>query len=147
MNIGKFVLNVVIAFIAYGALYQGGTMMIPDQMAATQAAMNPQEETMMTILAYHLAQTVAVVWLFGKAVGSGDLKAGAIFGLVIGFYLMATQAIWFTAVKDLPQDPRMVLAIMDLVVGALVGTLLAFLHGKGLGFAAADAEPEAVAAE
>jgi len=144
MNIGKFVLNVVVAFIAYGILYQGGTMMIADQMESAKAMMNPDEEIMVATLAYHFVQTVVVVWLFDKAVGSGDMKAGAVFGAMIGLYLMATQAIWFEAVKGLPQDPRAVMAVMDIVFGAIVGVVLAFMYSKGWGASggeeAADAE-------
>lgn len=139
MNIGKFILNVVVAFIAYGILYQGGMSMMADTFASAMERMRPEEEIMVPTLAYHFVQTVVVVWLFGKAVGSGDLKDGAVFGFMVGLYLMATQATWFIALKDFPQDARMIAGIMDLVFGAVIGVLLAFMWGKGLGFAAEEA--------
>lgn len=142
MNVGKFILNVVVAFIAYGILYQGGMSIMADSFASAKAMMRPDEEIMIPTLAYHLVQTAVVVWLFGKAVGSGDIKAGAVFGFMMGLYLMATQATWFTAIRDFPQDGRMVANLMDLVIGAIVGMLLAFMWGKGLGSGAAE---EAVA--
>jgi len=137
MNIGKFILNVIVAFVAYGALYTGGTMMFADQFAAAMEASNPES---IGVLVYHLVQTVVVVWLFNKAVGSGDMKAGAVFGTMIGLYLLASDAVWFSTVKDFPGDARMVLGVMHLVVGAIVGMLLAFMQGKGWGSSAIAAE-------
>ncbi|NVJ96980.1 MAG: hypothetical protein HWE25_02445 [Alphaproteobacteria bacterium] len=136
MNVGKFILNVVIAFIVYGALYMGGVSVFEAQFAAGQEMMNPEAET--PALAYHFVQTVVVVWLFGKAVGSADLKAGAIYGFMMGLYLMATQATWIISIKGFPQDGRFVSGVMDLAVGVIVGVLLAFLWGKGLGFGAPE---------
>jgi len=133
MSIGKFVLNVVVAFIAYGVLYTAGTMAFAGQFAAMQEVTNPES---MGVLAYHLVQTIVVVWLFNKAVGSGDMKAGAMFGAMIGLYLLASDAIWFESLKDFPGDARVVLGVMHLVVGAIVGVLLAFMQGKGWGSAA-----------
>lgn len=140
MNIGKFVLNVVIAYIAYAVLYMGIGMLFPDQMNAGQVAMRPPEEIMVPTLAYHFVQTVVVVWLFGKAVGSGDLMAGAMFGFMIGLYLMATDSVWFASLKDFPQDGRVVLSLMNIGIGAIVGVLLAFLHSKGMGATGAAEE-------
>jgi len=137
MNVGKFILNIVVAFVVYGALYMGGGALFEAQFAAGQDMMRADTET--TALAYHFVQTVVVVWLFGKAVGSGDLKAGALYGLMMGLYLMATQATWIIAIKEFPQDGRFVSGVMDLAVGVIVGVLLAFMWGKGLGFGTADA--------
>jgi len=135
MNVGKFVLNVVAAFVLYGALYAlVMPMVFPGAMESLMAATKPEEEVMIPELAYHLVQTIVVVWLFGKAVGSGDMKAGAMFGLMIGFYLMATDSIWFTVLKDFPAaDARFGLSIMNLVNSTIVGAFLAFMHGKGWG--------------
>lgn len=133
MNVGKFILNVIVAFIVYGILYQGGMTLMADSFAAAKALMRPDEEIMMSVMAYHLVQTVVVVWLFGKAVGSGDLKAGAMFGAMVGVYLMATQATWMTALQAFPQDGRLVGGLMDIVIGAVVGVVLAFMWGKGWG--------------
>ena len=135
MNMGKFVLNVVVAFFAYGALYQGGNMIFADAFDSYMAMdiFVPEEESLMTMLAYHLVQTVVVVWLFNKVVGSGDLKAGAMFGLMIGFYLMATDSVWMTGLKDFPTDTRLAADILNIANGAIVGAMLAFMHGKGWG--------------
>ncbi len=133
MSIGKFVLNVVVAFVAYGVLYTLGQMAFADQFSATVAATNPEG---LGALAYHGVQTIVVVWLFNKAVGSGDMKAGAMFGAMVGLYLLASDAVWFETLKDFPGDARMVLGVMHLVVGAIVGVLLAFMQGKGWGSAA-----------
>lgn len=140
MNIGKFVLNVVLAYVVYFVLYMGGGMMFMGAFEPGMAAMNPPEETMVATSAYHLVQTIVVVWLFDKAVGSGDLKAGAMFGFMVGLYLMATDSVWFTSVKDFPQDGRVVLSIMNVVNAAIVGAFLAFMHGKGMGSSSPAAE-------
>lgn len=133
MSIGKFVLNVVVAFVAYGVLYTVGTMIFADQYGAMMQATKPEETIALTTLAYHLVQTIVVVWLFDKAVGSGDMKAGALFGGMIGLYLLASDAIWYVSLIDFPQDARIVQGALHLVVGALVGVLLAFMTGKGWG--------------
>jgi len=142
MNIGKFILNVVVAFIVFGVLYTGGMALVPDKFEAANALMRPDEEIMMATMAYHLVQTIVIVWLFDKAVGSGDLKAGAMFGAMVGLYLMASNATWFIALKDFPQDSRMVLSGMNIVFGAIVGVLLAFMHGKGWGSSGGDEASE-----
>ncbi|WP_286830327.1 MULTISPECIES: hypothetical protein [Kordiimonas] len=139
MNVGKFILNIVVAFIAYGILYTAGEAIFADQFAAGMAMMHPQEAIMVPVLGYHLVQTIVVVWLFGKAVGSGDLKAGAMFGFMIGLYLLATDNNWFTMLKDFPQDARLPIDILHLVNGTIVGALLAFMWGKGWGAGSSDA--------
>lgn len=139
MNVGKFILNIVVAFIAYGILYSAGEAIFADKFATGMAMMNPQDTILVPVLGYHLVQTVVVVWLFGKAVGSGDLKAGAMFGFMIGLYLLASDNNWFTMLKDFPQDARLPLDMLHLVNGAIVGALLSFMWGKGMGFGAADA--------
>jgi len=133
MNIGKFILNVVVAFVVFGLLYTGGMAMMADSFESATALMRPDEEIMVSTLAYHFVQTIVIVWLFNKAVGSGDLKAGLIFGAMVGLYLMATNATWFIALKDFPQDSRAVLGVMNIVFGGIVGALLAFMQGKGWG--------------
>jgi len=133
MNIGKFVLNIVLAFIVYGVLYTVGGMVFAEAMMPGMAAMNPPEDIMVPTMAYHLVQTIVVVWLFDKAVGSGDIKAGAMFGFMIGLYLMATDSVWFVSLKDFPQDARVVLGVMNVVIGVIVGAFLAFMHSKGMG--------------
>jgi len=135
MSIGKFVLNVVVAYFAYGVLYTIGTMVFADQFGAMAVALKPEETILMPEMAYHLVQTIVVVWLFNKAVGSGDMKAGAMFGAMVGLYLLASDAIWYVSLADFPQDARMVQGALHLVVGALVGVVLAFMQGKGWGSA------------
>ena len=145
MNIGKFVLNVVVAFVVYGILYAVvGPMIFAEGSASMAAFLRPEAETQVATLSYHAVQTVVVVWLFVKAVGSGDLKAGAMFGLMIGLYLMATDSVWFASVNGIPTDARAPYAVLNLVNNVLVGVLLAFMQGKGWG--ASEGE-EAAAAE
>ncbi|WP_417455816.1 hypothetical protein [Kordiimonas sp.] len=137
MNVGKFILNIVVAYIVYGVLYTVGPMFIAaDAFTAAEAAMKPMEETGMAVMAYHLVQTVVVVWLFDKAVGSGDMKAAVVFGLMVGLYLVATDSVWYTMLKDFPQDTRMPIMGMHLVNNAIVAVVLAFMAGKGWGSSA-----------
>jgi hypothetical protein len=140
MNVGKFILNIIVAYIAYGILYTVGGMAFMDTFTAGQAMMNPPEAIFMETMGYHLVQTVVVVWLFQKAVGSGDMKAGAMFGFMVGLYLVATDNIWFASIKDFPQDARMSIDIMHLVIGPIIGVLLAFMAGKGWGSGATAEE-------
>jgi hypothetical protein len=139
MNMGKFVLNVVVAFVVYGILYGAvGPMLFSAGSASMAEFLRPEAETGMGVFAYHLVQTIVFVWLFGKAVGSGDLKAGAMFGLMVGFYLMATDSVWFASIAGMPADARMPYAVLNLVNNAIVGTMLAFMHGKGWGASGGD---------
>ena len=134
MNVGKFILNVVVAFILYGVLYTVEPMfLMPEAWVEAAAAMKPMEETMMGVMTYHLVQTIVVVWLFTKAVGTGDVKAGVIFGLMIGLYLVATDSIWYSSLASFPQATRMPLMVMHLLNGAIVGAVLALMAGKGWG--------------
>jgi len=133
MNIGKFVLNVIVAFVVFGLLYQGGTMIFADRFAASAPFTKPEETIMVQALGYHFVQTVVFVWLFDKAVGSADMKAGAMFGAMVGLYLLASDSNWFVMLKDFPGDARMPLAVLHLVNGAIVGVVLAFMHSKGWG--------------
>lgn len=141
MNIGKFVLNVVIAYFAYFVLYTIGAMYLFKDAYATMATMMyPQEQNMVQTMGYHLVQTIVVVWMFGKAVGSGDMKAGAMFGVMFGLYLMASDAIWFVNLLAFPSDARLPQTILHIVIGALIGMLLAFMESKGWGASSSPAE-------
>lgn len=132
MSIARFAGTTIAAFVAYMALYGGSVQLLfAEQFASMAAATVEPGENALAVMSYHLVQTIVVVWLFNKAVGSKDIKAGAVFGLMIGLYLMATDSIWFTNVKDFPQDARVVLSGLHLVVGAIVGVLLAKLYGLG----------------
>lgn len=134
MNVGKFILNVVVAFIVYGVLYSVEPMfLMPEAWTEAAAAMKPVEEIVMPTMAYHLVQTIVVVWLFTKAVGTDDMTAGIIFGLMIGLYLLATDSLWYTSLPNFPQATRMPLMAMHLVNGAAVGAVLAFMAGRGWG--------------
>lgn len=141
MSIMRFVGTTVAAFVAYGILYNVGiTVLFPAYFEAMAEATVDPGENMLATLSYHLVQTIVVVWLFDKAVGSTDMKAGALFGFMIGLYLMATDSIWFTNLKDFPQDGRFILSVAHLVIGATVGLLLAKLHGVGRGDSEAAGE-------
>jgi len=62
---------------------------------------------------------------------------------MIGFYLMATDSIWFTALRDFPaSDARMGLSTMNLMNSTIVGAFLAFMHGKGWGSSSAEASAD-----
>lgn len=140
MSIARFAGTTLAAFVAYMALYGGSVQLLfAEQFASMAAATVEPGENALAVMSYHLVQTIVVVWLFDKAVGSDDMKAGAIFGLMIGLYIMASDSIWFTNLKDFPQDARVVLSGMHLVIGAIVGVLLAKLHSVGRGGEAADA--------
>ena len=136
MSLVRFAGTTVAAFLAYGILYTIGEMLIAGDMASMAAHTVPPEQTLVATLAYHLVQTIVFVWLFDKAVGSTDIKDGAVFGAMIGLYLMASDSVWFTNLKDFPQDARMALSVMNIVFGAVVGIVVAKLHGIGRGEAA-----------
>ncbi|MBV1900646.1 MAG: hypothetical protein KUG56_03130 [Kordiimonadaceae bacterium] len=138
MSLLRFSATTVAAFIAYGVLYVIGVEIFADKYGSMMAFMVPEDQIAMASLAYHLVQTIIVVWLFDKAVGSSDLKDGAVFGAMIGLYLMASDSIWFISIKDLPQDARLVQGLMSVVIGALVGVLLAKLYSIGRGEDSAD---------
>ena len=138
MSLVRFAGTTVAAFVAYGILYTIGGMLIAGDMAAMAGHMVPPEQTFVATMAYHLVQTVVFVWLFDKAVGSTDMKDGAVFGAMIGLYLMASDSVWYTNLKDFPQDARMALSVMNIVFGAVVGIVLAKLHGMGRDEPAAD---------
>lgn len=134
MNIGKFVLNVVLAYIIYAALYILTTMVIfGDVFMANAGLMRPQDDPLV-MYAYggHLLQTVVVVLLFNMAVGSGDIKKGATFGALIGAYLAATDMSFYFGLQ-MDTSPLALSIVIHLAVGAIVGSFLAFMHGKGMG--------------
>ncbi|TNE62239.1 MAG: hypothetical protein EP335_13150 [Alphaproteobacteria bacterium] len=141
MNVGRFTLCVIAAYIVYAALYIGIMMGVFGELFMANAdMMRPPEDSLMAwgYLA-HLVQTIAVVWLFDKAVGSNDMKAGAIFGFWVGLYLAATDSTFYTGVK-MSTDPWLVAMITHLFVGVVVGIVLSFLYK-----APAPAEAEAAA--
>lgn len=141
MSIVRFSTTTVAAFVLYGVLYNVGiTVLFPGVFESMAGATVDPGDNMLPTMSYHLVQTVAVVWLFDKAVGSSDLKAGALFGFMMGVYLMATDSIWFTNLKDFPQDGHIVLSVMHLVVGAIIGMVLAKAYGFGRGGEAKEAD-------
>lgn len=138
MSIGRFVGTVVAAYLAYSLLYVGTMMgLFADLFSANAAMMRPETDPLIPYMYLaHLVQTIAVVLLFNKAVGSDDLKAGAMFGLLVGLYLAATDATFYFGIQ-MSTAPLLMSVILHLAIGAIVGVLLAKLHGIGRGTEAA----------
>lgn len=135
MSIGKFILNVVIALIVFGGLFLLATTVIfANDFEKMLAAFAPPETTIVATLSYQILMMACIVWLFGKSVGSGKVKDGAIFGVVIGFFIMAADAYWFDNLVGFPNDGRALLGGIHLSVGAVLGMVLALVHGKGWGW-------------
>lgn len=132
MSIGKYILCVIVAYIAYAVFYVGLTMFVfADLFMANADLMRPQDDPMaMYAFAGHFLQTCMVVALFNMAVGSSDVKRGAIFGLLMGGYLLATDMTFYFGMK-MSTAPLGVSAVIHLAVGAVVGVLLAKLYGMG----------------
>ena len=138
MSLVRFIALTLAAFIAYAVLYIIGVEIFADQYSSIMEHMVPEDQIAMASLSYHLVQTIIFVWLFDKAVGSSNLKDGAVFGAMIGLYLMASDSLWFISIKGFPQDAQMVQALMNVVIGALVGVFLANLYGVRRGEVSAD---------
>lgn len=132
MSIGKFILSVVVAYIAYAILYVVLTMFVFGDLFMTNAELMRAPDDPMAMYAYagHLLQTVMVVALFNMAVSSSDVAKGAKFGLLIGGYLAATDMTFYFGMK-MSTAPLAVSIAIHLVVGALIGVLLAKLYGMG----------------
>ena len=132
MNVGRFFLSVIVAFILYAGLYSGLMIFVlGDIYAANAALMRPEADGMALygILA-HFAQTIIVVLLFNMAVNSTDIKAGARFGLLMGGYLAATDMTIYAGLKmDVAPLPYSI--VIHLFIGAVIGVVLAKLHKDG----------------
>lgn len=138
MSVGKFILGVVVAYIAYAVLYVVLTMFVFGDLFMANAELMRAPDDPMAMYAYggHLLQTVMVVALFNMAVGSNDVAKGAKFGLLVGGYLAATDMTFYFGMK-MSTAPLAVSVIIHLVVGAIIGVLLAKLYGTGSKEAAA----------
>lgn len=140
MNVGKFILNVVIAFFLYFVLYMGLMVgLLGDVFAANADLMRPEDDPLMIyMMLAHLLQTIVVVAFFNFSVGSGDMGRGVRFGLLTGAYLAATDMTVYYSLK-LDTSPFLYSVAIHLGVGVIVGAVLAFLWGKGWGSGPADA--------
>lgn len=129
MSLGRFALCVVVAYIVYAVLYSAIMMgVFAETFMANANMMRPPSDGLAPYMYLaHLVQTVAVVWLFDKAVGSNDVKAGAIFGLWVGTYLAATDSVNYAGL-NMSTDPWLLAVITHLFVGAVVGLVLAKLY-------------------
>lgn len=132
MSIGKYILSVLIAYIAYAALYiVSMTVVFADLFMTNADLMRPQDDpTAMYAYIGHLLQTCVVVALFNMAVGSSDMKKGAMFGVLMGGYLAATDITFYFGMK-MSTAPLAMSIVIHLVVGAIIGVLLAKLYGMG----------------
>jgi len=140
MNVGKFILNVVIAFVLYFVFYMGLMVgVLGDVFAVNAEFMRAENDPLMpfTMLA-HLLQTIVVVAFFNFAVGSGDMGRGVRFGLLMGAYLAATDMTVYYSLK-LDTTPFLYSVVIHLGVGVLIGAFLAFMWGKGWGSGPASA--------
>lgn len=134
MSILRFVGTVAAAYVAYSILYIGTMMvMFADLYSANAELMRAQDDPLvMYTYVGHLVQTIVVVLLFDKAVGSDDVKAGAIFGGLMGLYLAATDATFYFGLK-MSTAPLMTSIILHVLIGVIIGVLLAKTHGVGRG--------------
>ena len=132
MSVGKFIVSVIVAYIAYAALYILLTMVVFGDLFMANADLMRSPDDPMAMYAYagHLLQTIMVVALFNMAVGSSDAVKGAKFGLLIGGYLAATDMSFYFGLK-MSTAPLAVSIAIHLAVGALIGALLAKLYGMG----------------
>lgn len=139
MSIGRLVGTVLAAYAAYSILYISTMMFIFSDLFMTNADLMrpPEDPLMMYAYAAHLVQTIVVVLLFDKAVGSDDTKAGLVFGGLMGLYLAATDATFYFGMK-MSTEPLMMSIVLHVFIGMVVGVLLAKLHGMGRGDAAAS---------
>jgi hypothetical protein len=129
MSIARIILCVVVAYIVYSIMYIG-TMVIAlgDLFAANAEFMrDPADPLMPMTYVAHLVQTIVVVLLFNLFVASNDVKRGAVFGLLVGAYLAATDSTFYFGLK-LSTEPWLASMIIHLFVGALVGGILAKLY-------------------
>lgn len=134
MNVGKFILNVVIAFVLYFVFYMGLMVgVLGDVFAVNAEFMRAEDDPLMpfTMLA-HLLQTIVVIAFFNFAVGSGDIGRGVRFGLLMGAYLAATDMTVYYSLK-LDTTPFLYSVAIHLGVGVIIGAFLAFMWGKGWG--------------
>ncbi len=139
MSIMRLVGTIVAAYIAYSVLYIGTMMgVFAELYTANLDMMRPQDDPLvMYAYAGHLVQTIVVVLLFNKAVGSDDMKAGATFGALMGLYLAATDMTFYFGMK-MSTTPLMTSIILHILIGAIIGVLLAKLHGIGRGAEATE---------
>ncbi len=140
MSVMRFVGTVLAAYVAYSVLYVGTMIGIFAELyTANMDLMRPQDDPM-AMYAYigHFVQTIAVVLLFNKAVGSDDMKAGATFGALMGLYLAATDMTFYFSMK-MSTAPLMTSVVLHIAIGAVIGVLLAKLYGIGRGTENAEA--------
>jgi hypothetical protein len=132
MNVGRFFLSVIVAFIIYAALYTGLMMFaLGDIYAANASLMRPESDGLAMLgLLGHFAQTIVVVLLFNMAVNSTDVGRGVRFGLLMGGYLAATDVTLYAGLK-MSMTPLPYSIVIHLFVGAIIGIVLAKLHKDG----------------
>jgi len=142
MNVGKFILNVVVTYVLFAVLYTALEMtVLKDQMAAMQPLMRPQEETTI-IFFYYLVETVVFVWLFGKVAGGRPMQDGILYGVMLSLYMSAASATMIVSLKDMPEGLILPSSIANLVVFTIIAAVLSLLDAKGWGVMAAAAEDD-----
>lgn len=129
MNIGRFILSVIAAYIAFAVLFTVAmTFVFPGMMVAFADLMRaPDDPMMMWAYLGHLVQTIVLVWFFEKGFGTKDLMKGAIFGGTFGVYVAATGFVMYMSFKW-PTEYMATQMIVDVVIFALVGVVLALVH-------------------
>ncbi|MCJ9428477.1 hypothetical protein [Kordiimonas marina] len=133
MNVGKFILNVVVAYVLFAVLYTAVEMwVLADQVAAMKPLMKDPAETTISY-AYYLVQTIVFVWLFGKVAGGRTLMDGVTFGIMLALYASASSATMMVALKGFPEGQILPWTIANIVVFAVIAAVLSLLDAKGWG--------------
>ncbi len=132
MKIGQFALNLVVAFISFGVLHALGNIFIyggalESMSEYMRSADDPQQQW---IRVGHLLQTAAMVYLWLGGFATNNLRGGAVFGMVYGTIIAATNMVWWSSIK-LPVDGMVVSIISGVIIGGLVGMILAKLYDDG----------------
>ncbi len=134
MSIVRFISTFIAAYILYAVLYiLIMAVALADVYAVNADLLRPQTDpTVMYAYVGHVLQTISVVWLFDKVVGSSDIKAGAVFGFFIGLYLAGTDISYFYGF-NMDTGPVAYSVVIHLVVGMVIGAFLSVLYGMGRG--------------
>ncbi len=130
MSIGRILILGIAAYITYAILYTVAAMVLyPSEIAAfvEQLSVLGQGNPVLTPIG-HLLQTIAIVVLFYMFVANDDLKTGARFGSLAGLYLAGTNMV-IAVGTVMPTGLLAKMMITDIVIGTLVGIVLAKIYG------------------
>lgn len=130
MNIVRYLLAIVAAFATYAVVYSAiNAAFYPNMLEEMGQFVRSPEDSMMALMHIgHTIETIAMVTIYFLFVRSNDLKAGMVYGGLVGLYFAGTQLMTLGTYSNINASMVFEFVPIHIIVGGVVGAVLSKVY-------------------